>query len=657
MKLGQKHMKDLVDKLNKASEAYYGGQKEIMSDHEWDHLYDELVMLEKKTGVVLPDSPTHKVSSDASSGKKVKHEYPALSLPKSKDLQDVIKWVDNRPCNLSWKLDGLTLVATYDNGKLTTLVTRGDGEIGNDITHLALAIEGVKVDIKYTGHLVLRGECLISYEDFRLYNEETGSNYENPRNLASGSCNPLSKVNQIKDRHLIWKVFNLVYIEDEEKLVLKTYQAQMKFIKKQGFKTVESVYCEIPEILEREVAKWSDGVSKYIYPVDGLVIMYDDVDYARSGANTGHHSTTGGYAFKWADEEAETVLESVEWSVSVNTINPVAIFTPVRLEGTTVQRASLCNISECERLGVGGLGSKLTVIKANKIIPKVVSAIAEGEFIIPDKCPICESKTQIKTSQTGIKTLVCSNKSCPAKNISKMERFVSKHGFDIKGLSEKRLMDLLKRGLITDYTDILDLASKKEQVITVLSNAEGWGGKSVSNLLTEVEAAKSVKPENLLYSLCIPFCGRDMAKQLLKAYSLDEIVRLMEKYEKTMIMNVIGQAKGGQFYAWFQKSKNMDFVKKLMTQCNLIIEDKPVGGTPMTGMTIVITGSLNNYSSRDELREVIESRGGKVSGSVSAKTDYLINNDIDSTSSKNKRAKDLGVPIISEVDFVAKFGI
>ena len=648
-------MNELIDKLLLASKSYYSGQKEIMSDHEWDTMFDELSKLENESGIVLPNSPTRNVSHEEILGQKEQHEFPALSLPKSKDIDAVIKWADGKDVNLSWKLDGLTLVVTYDNGVLSKVVTRGDGSVGSNITHLAQAIDNIKEEIEYKGHLVIRGECVISYSDFKSYNAKLGNIYDNPRNLAAGSCNPLSTLEQVIDRPLIWIPFTLVHIDDTNNAsyALLSHEGRMKYLESLGFMVVESVKLH-SDAIASTITKWSDRVSEFNYPVDGLVITYDDTVYASAGTLTGHHSTRGGFAFKWQDEEAETVLTDIEWSNSVNSINPVAIFEPVRLEGTTVKRASLCNISECERLGIGSKGTKLTVIKANKIIPKIVSASAVGIFSVPDKCPVCDSKTIVIKSATGIKTLVCSNDECPAKNISKMTRFVSKHGFNIQGLSERKLIDLLKHNLIKDSFDILTLSDRRDEVINELLDHDGWGEKSIDNLLTEIENSKIVKSENLLYALCIPGCGRDVSKKIANAYSMDNLIGLIGKYNKIAIMDEIGMAKGLSFYNWFSEFDHLADVERLLDQCN-VIEPEAVESGVLRGISVVITGSLKLYSSRDDLRKVIEREGGKVIGSVSSKTDYLINNDIESTSAKNKRAKDLGVPIISEEEFVSKF--
>lgn len=652
-------MKTLIEELNAASKAYYGGSGELIPDAVWNAKLDELEALEKESGIILPDSPTHNVSHEIIVGEKENHEFPALSLPKSKLVEDVIKWAIDKELDLSWKLDGMTLVVTYDNGELTKVVTRGDGEVGSNITHLVDAISNIPKKITYDKHLVIRGEAVISYADFERINEEYNGAYENPRNLVAGSLNPLTQVDNIMGRCINWVPFTLVYIEND----INSWKDRINFLKKIGFEVVESEFLASSALLSDTIDKWSSKVESVVYPVDGLVIVYDDTEYASGGSLTGHHDTRGGYAFKWADEEAETELTEIEWSVSIHSINPVAIFKPVRLEGTTVQRASLCNVSECERLGIGNVGSKLTVIKANKIIPKVIKADGVGDFIIPSHCPVCKAQTRLSISKdTNTKILTCTNDNCAAKNIGKMSRFVSKHGFNINGLSDKRLMELVNKNLISNASDIFDLVSHPEDVYAVLSDVEGWGDKSIKNLIDAIEAAKSVKPENLLYALCIPMCGRDVSKKLVQRYgSVETIFDLAvsdSRNDTNIIMSGIdgvGDAKSSSFIDWFKLEDNVKFMSKLIDTCNVNKAGTVNTSSPMAGLTFVVTGSLNKYASRDELKEFIESNGGKVSGSVSAKTSYLINNDVESTSGKNKKAKELSVKIISEDDFIREF--
>lgn len=648
-------MKTLISELNAASKAYYGGSTQLMPDAVWNAKFDELEALEAQSGIVFPCSPTQNISHEVIVGQKVSHEFPALSLPKSKSKDDVLKWVQNKSVNLSWKLDGMTLVATYDDGKLTRVVTRGNGEVGSDITHLVDAISNLPKTINHKGHMVIRGEAVISYADFKSINEKYDNAYENPRNLVAGSLNPLTQVQLIMDRCITWLPFTLVYLDNE----ILSWKERMEYLQILGFNVVPFELLSADD-LSKVIDEWSDRVETAPYPVDGLVVVYDDVEFASGGNLTGHHDTRGGFAFKWADEEAETELINIEWSVSINSINPVAIFKPVRLEGTTVQRASLCNISECERLGIGGVGTKLTVIKANKIIPKVINASPVGYFKMPLICPVCGHKTDIKYGDHDTKVLICTNENCAAKQLNKLSRFVSKYGFDIMGLSDNKLVDLLDTGLITTSVDILTLVDRKDAVYETLSNRDGWGEKSVKNLLDSIDKARTVTVENLLYSLCIPMCGRDISKKLSKKYTIDEVISLVKNDVANDTLTIfdgiegIGDVKSKSFIDWFRNNDNMTFAENVIRVCN--VQNKAVASDgSLQGMTFVITGSLNHYVSRDSLKEVIESLGGKVSGSVSAKTNYLINNDVTSTSSKNKKAQSLNVPIISENDFISMF--
>ncbi|MBO5152430.1 MAG: hypothetical protein J6B73_09770, partial [Methanobrevibacter sp.] len=591
MNVKQSRIKELVTELNIASEVYYSGQRLIMSDHEWDEKFHELEVLEKETGIVLPDSPTVNVSHEKVLGAKEKHEFPALSLPKSKSVDDVLKWVSDKDVNVSWKLDGLTLVVTYDNGHLTKVVTRGDGEVGSNITHLADAIQNIPKAIKYDGHIVIRGEAVISYSDFESFNSRCDNVYENPRNLAAGSCNPLSQADAIKDRGLIWLPFAVVYAD----MYIDTWSDRMYWLRNQGFKTVDFETVHFSAALPSVIDEWSNRVSNNAYPVDGLVITYDDSNYASHGTLTGHHDTRGGFAFKWADEKADTVLKNIEWSVSINAINPVAIFEPVRLEGTTVKRASLCNLSECERLDIGGIGTRLSVIKANKIIPKVVSAEKVGEFLIPDHCPVCGGITRISISDLLTKVLVCTNKNCIAKNLCKMSRFVSKHGFDIYGLSEKKLMSLVNKNLISSSEDILDLTIRADDMKAALIDEDGWGEKSIGKLLRAIAAAKTINAEKFLYALCIPMCGVDTSKLLAKHYKIEDFLS-PDIWSDPFLVELVGDVKSSELQKWFSNENNKIFVKKLLLACDIKYPSK--AGSKLFNMTFVVTGKLNHFISR-----------------------------------------------------------
>ena len=647
-------MKQLVEQLNNASQAYYNGEAELMSDYEWDSKFDQLKLLEDETGIVLPDSPTNKVSEDSISGKKEPHEFPALSLAKTKSVADLEKWASNKPIWISWKLDGLTLVATYDDGKLTKIVTRGDGHIGTNITHLAPAIKGVLPKISEKGHLVIRGEAVISYEDFNNFLLETESDYANPRNLASGSLT-LKDVDEVKLRHIQWIPFTLVYSDQE----ILSWGQRMDYLEKLGFQTVEHRFIENPTSvnIQEKIDEFTQKVThkKQPFPVDGLVITYDDIQYASTGSVTGHHATRAGYAFKWQDEYAETVLDHIEWSCAASTISPVAVFQPVELEGTTVQRASLCNISECERLGIGDAGTKLQVIKANKIIPKVIKITEKvGVLNIPDKCPVCGAEAHVVLSESGTKKLHCSNADCTAKQLKKFARFVSKDGINIDGISEQTVSTFINHGWIRDYADFYHLKDFAYQITSL----DGFGKRSVSKLLESIEKSRNTDSRHLLYALSIPLCGFDVAKRLLSKYTFKE---LMETAKTSLFDDVfasidgIGPEKSARFVNWFKDDKNYLKVSNLLKELDVKEVEVAEVGTKCAGQTFVITGDVYHYKNRNELKAYIESQGGKVTGSVSKSTTYLINNDAESQSSKNKKAHQLGISIITEEQFREKF--
>ena len=647
-------MKSLVERLNQASDSYYNGKGELMTDYEWDALFDQLKRLEEETGEILPDSPTNRVSEDSIVGKKEEHEFAALSLAKTKQVSDLVKWAEDRPIWISWKLDGLTLVVTYDGGKLTKIVTRGNGHIGTNITHLAPAISGIPATISENGHLVVRGEAVISYTDFEQFIIESEGDYANPRNLASGSLT-LKDIEEVKQRHIQWIPFTLVYTERE----LTSWGERMQMLKDLGMNPVERERIDHPttENIQLEIDKFTEKVTskKNPFPVDGLVICYDDTVYAATGSVTGHHATRAGFAFKWQDEHADTVLDHIEWSCAASTITPVAVFKPVELEGTTVQRASLCNVSECERLGIGDKGTRLQVIKANKIIPKVIN-ITEvvGSFVIPAECPVCHAPAVVRESESGTKTLHCTNAACPAKQLKKFARFVSKEGINIDGISEQTVWKFINHGFIREYADFYKLKNYAFEI----SCFEGFGKKSVSNLLESVEKSRHTDGRHLLYALNIPLCGGDVAKKLLSRYKVKELIetaRLSMFDDEFASIDGIGPEKSAKFIAWFKDDVHFQHVQHLLSEL-IIEEQKPVEtGNKCQGLTFVVTGDVHHYKNRNELKAYIESQGGKVTGSVSKSTNFLINNDAASQSSKNKKAHELNIPIITEEEFIEKF--
>lgn len=651
-------IQSLVEQLNAASDAYYNGREEIMTNYEWDAAFDRLKKLEEETGIILPDSPTQNVSADNLTGQKEEHEFPALSLAKTKKVAELAKWAENRPIWLSWKLDGLTLVVTYDNGKLTKVVTRGNGHIGTNITHLSKAIDGILQAIPYKGHLVIRGEAVISYPDFEQFNMESEEEYANPRNLASGSLT-LKNINEVKERHIRWIPFTLVYEEEE----IISWGNRMAWLEQQGFKPVDRELIEQPTEANIQVVidRWTERVtgkssSPFPYPVDGLVISYDDTVYAATGSVTGHHATRAGYAFKWQDESAETELEYIEWSCAASTISPVAVFKPVELEGTTVKRASLCNISECERLGIGDKGTKIAVIKANKIIPKVINVVERlGVFHIPEFCPVCQSATEVTESESsGTKTLHCTNTHCPAKQLKKFGRFVSKEGINIDGLSEQTIQKFINLGWVREYADLFHLNNHASELRTM----DGFGDKSVSKLLTAIEKARDVEAHRLLFALNIPLIGRDVCNRLLSAYQIADLFHTaIEATTEDVFATIagIGPEKSASFVRWMKDKDNYSMLQQLLVELNISQSSSAPTGNSCEGLTFVITGDVHHYKNRNELKAYIESQGGKVTGSVSKSTSFLINNDVESSSGKNKKAKELSIPIISEEDFIARF--
>lgn len=659
-------MQLLIEELNQASDAYYNGKAELMSDHEWDARFDELKRLEEETGEILPDSPTQKVSEDHVEGQKEEHEFPALSLAKTKQVTDLEKWAEGRPIWISWKLDGLTLVVTYDNGQLTKVVTRGNGHIGTNITHLSKAISGIPQRISEKGHVVIRGEAVISYEDFNNFLIESGEDYANPRNLASGSLT-LKDIEEVRRRHIQWIPFTLVHTDRD----LVSWGERMSFLEKNGFSTVEHESVDNPTtaniqaLVDRFTAivtgdttlsspnRKGQGAS---FPVDGLVVCFDDTDYAQTGSVTGHHATRSGMAFKWQDEAAETELDHIEWSCAASTISPVAVFRPVELEGTTVKRASLCNISECERLNIGSKGTRISVIKANKIIPKVIHVIEKaGQLEIPAQCPVCHHETKIVESESGTRKLQCTNPTCPAKQLKKFARFVSKEGMNIDGISEQTLSRFVNLGWIQEYADIFRLRDH----IREIAHLDGFGERSASNIMRSIDKARHVEAQRFLYALSIPMVGIDVCKRLLSTYPLEELVmKAREATETEFFSHIpgIGPEKSSTFISWFKNEDNFQIVSRLLEFIEVSQTQPQRAGQKCEGMTFVITGDVHHFKNRNELKAYIESQGGKVAGSVSGSTSFLINNDVTSTTDKNKKAQKLNIPILSEDDFIERFG-
>ena len=647
---------ELVDKLNEASKVYYSGNDEIMPNYQWDAMYDELLKLEKESGIVLENSPTQTtgyIKNSENGENREPHEFPALSLAKTKNISDLVNWAGERDIWISWKLDGLTLVLTYDNGELSKILTRGNGRLGKNITFLKDAIKGFPLKIDYKGHMVVRGEATISYTDFNEINaliEDDNDKYANPRNLASGTLN-LDDASEVKKRRVHFNAFTLVYRLDE----IVSWGEQMEFLKESGFTVVEHEKTNangIASLVKKFTQKVENG--KMDIPVDGLVICYDDTVYASTGSVTGHHATRAGYAFKWQDEAVDSKLKYIEWSCAVSTISPVAVFEPVQIEGTTVSRASLCNISEIERLGVGK-DCILSVIKANKIIPKCIAVKeAKGDVEIPTECPVCHAKTEIRiSSNSGTKTLHCTNPDCTAKNVMKFSRFVSKSGMDIDGISEQTMVRFINDGYIREFADLYHLPEHFEEI----SKMDGFGEKSCLNMSNALEKSKKVHPVNFIYALCIPMIGLDAAKKIVNSIGFDEFMERMKKGMDFEDIDGIGVEKSNSILAWYSNSNNKAMLENVLKEVEIekvTVENTSDGSC--AGLTFVITGDVFKFKNRNEFKAYVESQGGKVTGSVSKKTSYLVNNDLESASSKNKKAKDLNVPIISEDTFIEKFG-
>ena len=657
--LEQQRMQEMIRRLNEASEAYYGGRDEIMSNFEWDALFDELTRLEAETGVVLPDSPTQKVNAAAEdniAGEKEAHEFPALSLAKTKKVEDLQEWAGDRPVWLSWKLDGLTLVLTYDGGRLTKILTRGNGSVGTNITFMKDAIRGFPPEVEDRGHLVVRGEATISYPEFEKLNatiSDPAERYANPRNLASGTLGlDAKRLEEVRQRNVTFNAFTLVHTDEE----ILSWGGRMDYLDRLGFTTVDRELTDA-EHLPETVAEWTRRVEsgEMQIPVDGLVIAYDDTEYAATGSVTGHHATRAGLAFKWQDEVAQTTLREVEWSCGATVITPIAIFDPVQLEGTTVSRASLVNISEMERLGIGENGkTEIEVIKSNKIIPKVIGVTkAIGRYTLPEHCPACEGAVSVATSPSGAQTLKCDNPDCPAKNLKKFERFVSKYGMDIDGLSIERMRDFVGLGFIHSFADVFRLSRYADEI----RELEGYGQKSCDNLLAAIEKSRTgTDAVHFLTALSIPQIGGDAAKRLVDAYGWPGFVKALEEDADLASVNGLGPERSACIRSWYAEEKNRSVFYELLELLEIAASEPvtEVKGS-CAGLTFVITGDVHHFKNRDEFKAYVEANGGKVAGSVSKKTNFLVNNDVTSTSSKNIKARELGIPILSEDDFVEKF--
>ena len=711
-----KQMQDIINQMNEASAVY--GKDAIMTDHKWDDLYNQLTDLEEESGIILPESPTQSVGAEEEEdipGEKVEHEFSALSLAKNKDIKKHIKWAQGRKCFVSWKEDGMTLVVTYDNGNLTRIVTRGDGYVGTDITRLKDVIKGILPKIDYKGHLVVRGECVISYPDFKRVNESLPAGvklYDNTRNLVSGTLK-LSDEEVIKDRNPQFIAFTLRYLDDESVLdavgLRNSWETRQLFLKKLGFNIVSYKPVEHPETdLQSGIDEFTAEGEQYEMPVDGLVLCYEDWDYSLTGGVTGHHATRAGYAFKWPDEAVETKVVDIEWSDSrTGLFNPVAIFEPVRLCGTTVTRASLSNLSTVKKKDIK-IGDRITVYKANMIIPCVednkdadVQDTDDWNFIcerhnIPKICPHCGRPLTVKTSQNA-ELVICLNPDCSAKLIGSMAHFCERDCMNIMGVSEKKLQQLIDLGVVESISDLVDLPMRYHasgnNLIFVdefgddcnLANQTGWGEGSVLNLVTGIETAcKNATFIKFLHAMGIPNFGRGQAKLLapvvakwMKRHNdmhnditdmLSALSFMVEREYDFTTVDGFGEIIVGSLTTWAEHNLLPYEMYGVMNEIGRILQcltftDKPedyikeTSGSPVDGKTFVVTGDVHIFKNRKDVEVKIEELGGKLSGSVSKKTDYLINNDIESTSSKNQKAKTLGIPIITEEQFCEMIGM
>lgn len=639
-------MKELVSLLNKASRAYYQEAQEIMSNYEYDRLYDELKELEDELGITLSNSPTVNVGYEVVSElPKERHESPMLSLDKTKEVEELKNFVGDQKVLMSWKMDGLTVVLTYRDGKLYKAVTRGNGEVGEVITNNAKVFKNVPVQIAYQGELILRGEAVIGYKDFEKINQEiedVDARYKNPRNLCSGSVRQLN--NQITaKRNVMFYAFTLVQADGVD--FQNSRACQMEWLKSQGFTTVE-YYMVTRDTVEDEVAKFSSKISENDFPSDGLVLTYDDIAYGRSLGRTAKFPRDS-FAFKWQDEIRETVLREIEWSPSrTGLINPVAIFDPVELEGTTVSRASVHNISIMEELELG-IGDRIEVYKANMIIPQIAENLTRsGVKDIPCKCPVCQGETKIR--QVGnAKALYCMNPECQAKHVKSFALFVSRDALNIEGLSEATLEKFISRGYIHTFADIFHLDQYKENI----QKMEGFGEKSYKKLTESIEKARTTTLPRVIYSLGIAGIGLANAKVICRElkYDVESLLKVSE--EELNEIQGVGEVLAKAFVGYFADAKHVENFRRLLNELT-IPEETVTKQQIFEGVNFVITGSVKHFANRGEVKELIESLGGKVTGSVTSKTNYLINNDVTSTSSKNKKANELGIPIISEETFL-----
>ncbi len=651
METGKKErMQELIKILNEASKAYYAEDREIMSNFEYDRLYEELEGLEKETGIVLSGSPTVSVGYESVEElPKERHESPMLSLGKTKSREELKDWLQGKEAILSWKLDGLTVVLTYRNGELFKAVTRGNGEIGEVITGNARTFKNIPLNIAFKGELVLRGEAVITYSDFEKINEEipeAEAKYKNPRNLCSGSVRQLNNEITAK-RNVRFYAFTLVSAEDVD--FHNSREEQFRFLEKQGFEVVERKMVT-PDTILSAISEFENKIPAYDVPSDGLVLTYEDIAYGKSLGRTAKFPRDA-IAFKWADEIRETTLTEVEWSASrTGLINPVAIFTPVELEGTTVSRASVHNVSIVKELKLG-IGDRITVYKANMIIPQIAENLTQsGNLPIPATCPVCGGETKIQ-NMNDTETLYCTNPECAAKKIKSFTLFVSRDALNMEGLSEATLEKFISMGFIHEYADLFHLTEHRDAIVDM----EGFGEKSYTNLVDSIEKARNTTLPRLIYGLGIANIGLVNAKMLCRHFDYDLDALQSAKEEELSDIEGVGDVIAGAFVSYMNNPANKEKIDHLLPELHLEKPESSTENQNLAGLSFVVTGTLNSFENRNALKEEIEKRGGKVTGSVTSKTECLINNDVTSSSSKNKKAKELNVPILSEEDFLQKY--
>ena len=651
MEQKRQRMQELIAILNEAGKAYYQNAEEIMSNLQYDKLYDELVELEKELGVTLANSPTVNVGYEVLSElPKERHEKPMLSLDKTKDVERLKEFLGDQKALISWKLDGLTIVLTYRDGVLQKAVTRGNGEVGEVITNNAKVFQNVPLHISYKGELILRGEAVIGYRDFEKINaeiEDVDAKYKNPRNLCSGSVRQLNNEITAK-RNVKFFAFSLVKADGVE--FQNSRKEQFAWLASQGFDVVEHYEVTV-DTVEEKVAFFAKKIEKNDFPSDGLVLVYDDIAYGQSLGTTAKFPRDS-FAFKWADEIRETKLLEMEWSPSrTGLINPVAIFEPVELEGTTVSRASVHNISIMEELELG-IGDQIQVYKANMIIPQIAENLTRsGVKDIPKHCPVCGGETEIRQVNNA-KSLYCTNPECQAKHIKSFALFVSRDALNIDGMSEATLEKFIMNGLIKEYADIFHLDRYEEEI----KSMEGFGEKSYNKMQASIEKARTTTLPKLIYSLGIANIGLANAKIICKEFDYDMEKMKMASLEELSAIDGVGEVIANAFVDYFEDERHVEEVDRLLKELIIPKEERNTETQIFAGMNFVITGSVEHFKNRNEVKEVIESKGGKVTGSVTSKTNYLINNDTTSGSSKNKKARELGIAIISEEEFLKMLG-